>query len=226
MRAGHAETALMTQQRATTSQILRNEPQHAAANHIRPLIRDLPTENIAELAVRAQQLGDVIPLWYGEGDLVTPEFVREAAKQALDEGRTFYIPNMRGMPALSEALSAYQSALHGVPIGIERSTVTPGGMQALLLAFELIVDLGQNVVYVEPQWPNIRNLIHFGGAEPRPVPLQLIEGEWTLDMEAIRAACDARTRAVVLSTPSNPTGWVATRQDLEALLAFGRERGI
>ena len=143
----------MTNQNAASSHLLRNEPRDTAAKHIRPLISDLPTENIAELAVRAQQLGDVIPLWYGEGDLVTPEFVRDAAKQALDEGRTFYIPNMRGLPALSEALADYQSALHGVPIAIERSTVTPGGMQALLLAFELIVDLGQNVVYVDPQWP-------------------------------------------------------------------------
>jgi aspartate aminotransferase len=226
MRAGHAETASMAQQRATPSQILRNEPQDAAANHIRPLIRDLPTENIAELAVRAQQLGDVIPLWYGEGDLVTPAFVREAAKQALDEGRTFYIPTMRGLPALSEALSAYQSALHGVPIGIERSTVTPGGMQALLLAFELIVDLGQNVVYVEPQWPNIHNLIHLSGGEPRPVPLVVADGDWRLDLDRVKAACDARTRAIVFSTPANPTGWVASQEDLEALLAFGRERGI
>jgi aspartate/methionine/tyrosine aminotransferase len=206
--------------------LLMNEQPQPARKSIRPLIQDLSTENIADLAVRAQQLRDVIPLWYGEGDLVTPEFIREAAKLALNEGMTFYIPNMRGMPALSEALADYQTRLLGVLIGIERSTVTPGGMQALLMALSLIVDLGQNAVYVEPQWPNIRNLIHFAGAEPRPVPLQIVEGEWTLDMEAIRAACDARTRAIVLSTPSNPTGWVATRQDLEALLAFGRERGI
>src|SRR5215212_4515420 len=96
---------------------LRNDDREPAASGVRPLILDLPTENIAELAVRAQQLGDVIPLWYGEGDLVTPDFVREAAKEALDEGWTFYVPNMRGLPALSDALSAYQSSLHGVPIG-------------------------------------------------------------------------------------------------------------
>src|SRR5687768_8577735 len=105
------------------SPLLHNERAEPAVRRIRPQIQDLPTENIAELAVRAQQLGDVIPLWYGEGDLVTPDFVREAAKRALDEGMTFYIPNMRGMPALSEALSAYQSDLHGVVIGPEQSTV-------------------------------------------------------------------------------------------------------
>lgn len=206
--------------------LLRNEPRPPAARHIRPQVQDLPTENIAELAVRAQELGGVIPLWYGEGDLVTPAFVRDAAKQALDEGRTFYIPNMRGAPELATALAAYQSAQHGVPIEVDRSTVTPGGMQALLLALELIVDLGQNVVYVEPQWPNIPSLIHLCGGEPRPVPLDFVGGDWKLDLDRVKAACDARTRAIVFSTPANPTGWVASREDLRALLAFGRERGI
>jgi aspartate/methionine/tyrosine aminotransferase len=205
---------------------LRNEPAERAVNRIRPQVQGLPTENIAELAVRAQQLGGVIPLWYGEGDLVTPAFVREAAKRALDDGLTFYIPNMRGMPALSEALSAYQSDLHGLAISPERSTVAPGGMQALLLALELILDLGQNVVYVEPQWPNIHNLIHLCGGEPRPVPLAFVDGDWALDLDRIKAACDARTRAIVFSTPANPTGWVASREDLAALLDFSRQQGI
>lgn len=210
----------------SAASLLRNDDRDAAVLGARPLIRDLPTENIAELAVRAQQLGEVIPLWYGEGDLVTPDYVRDAAKAALDAGMTFYIPNMRGLPALSEALAAYQSKLHGVPLGAERSTVTPGGMQALLLAFSLIVDLGQNVVYLEPQWPNIHNLIHLSGGEPRPVPLALVDGEYRLDLDRVKAACDARTRAIVFSTPANPTGWVASREDLEALLAFARERGL
>jgi aspartate aminotransferase len=206
--------------------LLRNEFRDNAVRDTRRLVQDLPTENIAELAVRAQQLSGVIPLWYGEGDLVTPEFVRDAGKKALDEGMTFYIPNMRGAPALTKALSEYQSKLHGVPIAVERSTVTPGGMQALHLALSLIVDLGQNVVYLEPQWPNIHNLIHLSGGEPRPVPLAFVDGTWKLDIERVKDACDARTRAIVFSTPANPTGWVATRDDFEALLAFGRQQGI
>jgi len=62
----------------------------------RPLIRDLDIDNIADLATRASALPDVLTLWYGEGDLVTPAFVREAAKAALDAGQTFYVPDMRG----------------------------------------------------------------------------------------------------------------------------------
>jgi len=215
--------------RSMRPQLLRNAPDARdvpAASRVRALVQDLPTENIAELAVRARQLGDVIPLWYGEGDLVTPAFIRDAAKAALDEGLTFYVPDMRGAPALTEALAAYQTRLHGREIARDRSTVTPGGMQALALAFQLILDLGQNVVYLEPQWPNIANLIHLSGGEGRPVPLAFRDGDWRLDMDAVVRACDARTRAIVYSTPANPTGWTASREDLAALLAFGRERGI
>ena len=80
-----------------------------AFDGIRAQIRDLHTETIANLALRARELGDVIALWYGEGDVVTPAFIRDAAKAALDEGLTFYIPNMRGYGPLIEALSDYQT---------------------------------------------------------------------------------------------------------------------
>ena len=178
---------------------------------IRPQIMDLATENIAELAVRARSIPDVITLWYGEGDLVTPDFIREAAKRSLDAGHTFYVPDMRGLPALTEALSAYLTKLHGCDIPVERSTVTPGGMQAVFLALELLVDAGSNVVYLEPQWPNIRNAIHVAGGEPRPVALDYVDGSWRLDLGKLFAACDARTRAIMFSTPSNPLGWTASR---------------
>jgi aspartate aminotransferase len=209
-----------------TSPLLSNRPPRLARDAVRPQITDLPMENIAEMAVRAQQLGDVIPLWYGEGDVVTPAFIRDAAKAAFDAGMTFYIPNMRGYGPLSEGLAAYQSKLHGRDIGIERTTVTPGGMQSLAMAMELILDLGQNAVYIEPQWPNIRSMIHLVGAEPRPVSLDFVDNDWKLDLDKVFKACDARTRAIVFSTPANPTGWVASAEELQALLAFSRERGI
>jgi len=193
---------------------------------IRAQIRDLHTENIAALAVRARELGDVIALWYGEGDMVTPAFIRDAAKAALDQGLTFYIPDMRGHAPLTAALSDYQTRLHGRPVPVERTTVTPGGMQALFLALQLLVDTGTNVVYVAPQWPNIHNAIHVIGGEPRPFALDFRAGDWRLDLDRLFAACDARTRAVFLSTPGNPTGWTATGEEMQALLDFSRRTGI
>ena len=185
-----------------------------AFDGIRAQIRDLHTETIANLALRARELGDVIALWYGEGDMVTPAFIRDAAKAAFDEGLTFYIPNMRGHGPLNEALSEYQTRIHGQHIPIARTTVTPGGMQALYFALELLVDTGTNVVYIAPQWQNIHNAIHLIGGEPRPFALDF-DGDWRLDLDRLFATCDARTRAIFLSTPANPTGWTATREEMQ-----------
>ena len=196
-----------------------------AFDGIRAQVRDLHTETIANLALRARELGDVIALWYGEGDMVTPAFIRDAAKAAFDEGLTFYVPDMRGHRPLNEALSDYQTRMHGQHIPIARTTVTPGGMQALYFALELLVDTGTNVVYIAPQWQNIHNAIHLIGGEPRPFALDF-DGDWRLDLDRLFATCDARTRAIFLSTPANPTGWTASREELLALLEFSRRTGI
>lgn len=98
-------------------------PQAAGAmSGIRGAIRDMATENIADLALAASRIKDLIPLWYGEGDMVTPAFIRDAANDALQSGMTFYVPDMRGLPQLTAALSAYQTRLHGREIPVERST--------------------------------------------------------------------------------------------------------
>jgi aspartate aminotransferase len=206
--------------------MIRNTPGPSPESCIRPQIQDMVTDNIAVLADKARDMEGVIPLWFGEGDLVTPAFIRDAAKQALDDGRTFYVPNMRGAAKLTAALASYQTRLHGRAVGPDRTTVTPGGMQAVALALDLIVETGTNAVYLTPQWPNIQHAIHVAGGEPRACPLVLQRGRWTLDMDHLAARCDARTRAIVFSSPANPTGWTATSDELAALLAFGRQRGI
>lgn len=193
---------------------------------LRPQIQDLEIENIASLAHRARSLGGVIPLWYGESDLVTPPFVRDATKASLDAGQTFYVPDMRGTAELIEALSAYQTRLYGTEIGPDRTHVQPGGMQAMLVALSLVAEPGTNVVVIEPQWPNTRHVTHLVGAEARPVPLRFDGSDFRLDLDAVFARCDARTRAIAFSSPANPCGWTATREDLEALLAFSRRRGV
>ena len=198
----------------------------APLDGIRTAIRDMTVENIADLAMAAAKVPDLIPLWYGEGDLVTPPFIRAAAARALEAGMTFYVPDMRGLPALTAALSDYQTRLHDRPIGIARSTVTPGGMQAVVLALLLIAGPGDQVIYIEPQWPNIRSAIQMVGAGPVPFGLDYRAGEWRLDLARLIAACTPATRAIFLPTPSNPTGWVASEEEIRALLDFSRRTGI
>lgn len=197
-----------------------------AAASMRTLIKDLETDNIADLATKANALPDVIRLWYGEGDVVTPDFIKEAAGAALASGRTFYEPDMRGTRELREALSTYQSALHGTDIGENRSSVQPGGMQSLHIAMMLVCDPGQSVVIIEPQWPNIRHIVTLAGGKPVTVALDMDAHEPRLDLDRLFDACDETTAAICFSSPANPTGWTASHEELAAILAFARERGI
>ncbi|MEM8854531.1 MAG: pyridoxal phosphate-dependent aminotransferase [Pseudomonadota bacterium] len=193
---------------------------------LRTLIQDLETDNIADLATRADSLEGVLRLWYGEGDVVTPPFIRHAAAEALEAGRTFYVPDMRGAADLVAALSAYQTSLFGKQIGEDRATVQPGGMQALFMAMSMVCDPGRKVVYVEPQWPNIRHTIYLTGCQPQSVALDLTGARPRLDLDQLFDACDEETVAICFSTPANPIGWSASKEELEAILAFARERGI
>jgi aspartate/methionine/tyrosine aminotransferase len=193
---------------------------------IRRVIHDLPPSKIGEVAYTAFGDDSVIPLWFGEGDLVTPSFICEAATASLARGETFYTWK-RGIPPLREAIATYLSRLHGTAIGSDRVFVTSSGMNAIMLAVQTLVDPGDNFVIVGPVWPNIVTSVEALGGEARMVSLQPTpEGAWRLDLDRALAACDGRTRALFVNSPSNPTGWMMSRAEGEAILDFARRRGI
>jgi len=194
--------------------------------HVRDVIRDLPASRIAE--VSALGFGDpaVIPLWYGEGDLPTPAFIGDAATAALQAGHTFYTYKA-GLPELRGAIADYLTGLHGRSVGTKRILVTSSGMTALMLTAQALIDEGDNLVIVAPVWPNIAAAVTVMGGEPRLVSLERQPGGgWRLDPERLFAACDSRTRGIFVNSPSNPTGWILSAEEIAALLAFARERGM
>jgi aspartate/methionine/tyrosine aminotransferase len=95
-------------------------------------------------------------------------------------------------------------------------------------ALQCVVNTGDNVVIVAPMWPNIFNAVKTLGAQPRLVRLEedWAAGKWRFDLEKLFAACDARTKALFLASPGNPTGWRLTRDEQRAILDFSRARGI
>jgi aspartate aminotransferase len=193
---------------------------------VRDIIRELPVSRIAE--VSALGMGDpaVIPLWYGEGDLPTPAFVGAAATAALQAGHTFYTYKA-GLPALRGAIADYLTGLYGRPVGAERILVSSSGMTALMLTAQALIDEGENLVIVAPVWPNIAAAVTVMGGEPRLVSLDRQPGGgWHLDPERLFAACDSRTRGIFVNSPSNPTGWILSAEEIAALLDFARRRGL
>ena len=203
---------------------LLGKAQHLAAP-IRAAMTALEPQLIAEVSQLA--LGDpkVIPLWFGESDLVTPEFIRRAAAEALRAGQTFYT-HTRGIPSLRQALADYLSGLYRRPVATDRVSVTTAGMNAIMLVMQLVLEAGDNAVMVTPLWPNASAAVHIMGAEPREVTLERVEGRWRLDLDRLFAAADARTRLLFINSPSNPTGWMMSREKQKAVLEFCRRRNI
>jgi aspartate/methionine/tyrosine aminotransferase len=193
---------------------------------VRPAIESLAESLIRKVAENNIGRDDVIPLWFGEPDSATPDFIKEAAIQALHDDHVFYTQN-RGIPPLLDAISDYVSGLHDRPIGIDRLTVTGSGMNAIMLSSQALVDAGDNMVVIGPVWPNCVETIHVMGGEARVVPLSPAEdGGWRFDLDRVLDACDERTVGVFVNSPGNPTGWMMESDEQRALLEACRERGL
>jgi aspartate/methionine/tyrosine aminotransferase len=204
----------------------RYQPPGLAASLSGPIAGDLSETAISEVAMSVFGQPDIVPLWFGEGDLVTPDFVRDATAKGLQAGETFYTWQ-RGIPELRAALSAYTQRLYGIDCPADRISVTTGGMQAILLCCQLLLDPGDNIVIVSPIWPNITSAAKLVRAEPRYVALdRKPDGRWALDLQKLFDRVDERTRAIFVNSPGNPTGWTMTSEEQRAVLDFARRRGL
>lgn len=189
----------------------------------RATIDALPASRIREVANAGIGRDDVLAFWFGESDEVTPEAIRDAAARSLLRGETFYSHNL-GLPELREAIAGYMREWHG-SIGAQRVAVTSGGVSALMIAMELLAEPGDEVAAVVPVWPNLTAQPAILGARVRRVALHVNDGAWQLDVEALRAAVTPRTRVLLVNAPNNPTGWLLSRDDQQAILEHCRHTG-
>jgi len=192
---------------------------------LRAEILALQENGIVEVWKYGRGREGLIPLWAGEGDLPTPEFICEAAIQSLKAGETFYT-YQRGIPELREALARYHARLYGVRPDPERYFVTGSGMQAIVIAFSLTLAAGDEVIIPSPCWPNASAAAEVAGARPTFVPMQFAPEGYSLDFDRIADAISPRTRAIFLNSPANPSGYVASRAELEEVLALARRHGL
>ncbi|QCP49976.1 pyridoxal phosphate-dependent aminotransferase [Trinickia violacea] len=200
------------------------DPFRQGAPNARDAVRALRPSQIREVANAGFGVADVLPFWFGESDRVTPKFIRDAASEALAAGATFYTYNL-GIAPLREALAGYVSALHG-QTSPDQVAVTSAGVNALMLAAQLVVGAGDRVVAVTPLWPNLVEIPKILGASVQTVSLEYGPLGWTLDLERLLAALTPDTRLLMLNSPNNPTGWVMTRDEQQAVLEHCRRHGI
>jgi aspartate/methionine/tyrosine aminotransferase len=190
---------------------------------MRSTIENLQGSQIRLVVNAALGRSDVLRFWFGESDEVTPEPVRAAAAQSLASGETFYNQNL-GIPELREAISGYMSRLHG-PVPVDRIAVTSSGVSALMLAAQLLIDAGDEVVAVTPVWPNLTQQCVIMGARLRSLPLVPHNGQWGLNMNALLSAVTPKTKVLIINAPNNPTGWTLTKDEQLTILQHCRKTG-
>ncbi|NOX92115.1 MAG: pyridoxal phosphate-dependent aminotransferase [Gammaproteobacteria bacterium] len=188
---------------------------------------DIEPFHVMDLLARARALEatgrDIVHMEIGEPDFVTPAPIREAAKQALDAGKTHYTP-ATGLPALREAISDFYQTEYGVSVSPERIIVTPGASGALLLALGVLVNPGERVLMADPGYPCNRHFVRLLEAEAVGVPVGpgsdyqltpvLLEQHWTTD-----------TVAALLASPSNPVGTVVNADNLAGMYSVAARHG-
>ena len=178
----------------------------------------------AELA-RSPACADspMIFLNIGEPDFTAPPLVQQAAERALRDGRTQYT-DACGLPALRERISAWYAERFGLSIAPRRIVVTAGASAALQLACLALVDRDDEVLLPDPSYPCNRHFV--AAAEGVPVLLPAsAEARYQLTADGVRAAWSARTRGVLLASPSNPTGTSIDPQEMGHIVHTVRERG-
>ena len=196
---------------------------------IPPAARNAAPSGIVEVFDYGRNRQGLIPLWVGEGDQPPPAAVRAALEASLDRGETFYT-YQGGIPELREAIAAYMTRVYGAapdggPFRPQNFFATIGGMHAIEIATRLTLGAGDEAVIPSPAWPNFVGAIETLGARAVAVPLGR-EGRWSLDIERLAGAVTPATKAIFLNSPANPTGFIATREEIAATLALARRHGL
>jgi aspartate aminotransferase len=189
-------------------------------------VDNVPHSRIRELAEIAMSMQGVLRLYFGESNLPTPDFIKRAAAEALNDGYTFYTENA-GLPSLRRAIAGQYRDLHGVELDpATEIVVTASGVQALNVGIRAVLDPGDEVLVLTPAWPNGSSNVAMANAVVRQIPHPLQGDRYCIDFDALEAAVTPRTRLLLFTSPSNPLGWVATDEEQQRLLDFSRRHGL
>ena len=167
---------------------------------------------------------DVIVLTVGDPDFETPPAIVDEAERSMRRGRTRYGPTA-GEPPLREAIARHHERITGQPVGAENVVVFAGAQSALFASVLCLADVGDEVAVFEPRYVTYDGVIETPGAVRVDVPLAAPQG-FRFDPDALGRAVTPRTRAVLLNTPHNPTGIVASREELEAIGAIAKRHDL
>ncbi|MFB5675800.1 aminotransferase A [Paenibacillus terreus] len=187
-------------------------------------VKDIQISGIRKIANRAAGIPDVVSLTLGQPDFPTPRHIMEAAHRAIDEGRTAYTPNA-GLLELRDAAANYIASKYGLYYrGNDEVIITNGASQALDITLRTILSTGDEVILPGPIYPGYEPLIRLSGGIP--VLVDTRSSGFKLTAELLEPHLSAKTKAVILGYPSNPTGRVMTAAELQQIAELLQEREI
>ncbi len=167
---------------------------------------------------------DLADFGAGEPHFATPQHIKDAAIDAINKNFTRYT-NVAGIPEVRKAIVDRHAADFGSNYTAEECVFTTGGKLALFNAVQVLVDHGDEVILPAPYWVSFKDIIEYAGGVP--VYVESSESEnFRVTAGMIEAAITPRTKAIILNTPSNPSGAVMPREDLEAIVRLAHQRGI
>jgi aspartate aminotransferase len=166
----------------------------------------------------------VINLAAGEPDFDTPAFIKSAAIRAIEEGRTKYTPTV-GIPELRQAVAHLLTRYRQLDCTPDEIVITCGAKQALYNVLQVLVQEGDEVLIPSPYWVSYPEMVRLAGATPVKLQLDPKEG-FRLRARDVEAACTSRTRCLILNSPSNPTGVVLGKEDLEEIARVVEDRNL
>jgi len=188
----------------------------------------LGTETAFETLAKAKELErqgkSIVHLEIGEPDFDTPEHIRDAAKQALDDGFTHYGASA-GQIELREAIAKHQTERQGYDVSADSVIVTPGGKPVMFFTIMALVEQGVEVIYPNPGFPIYESMINYMGGIA--VPMQLNEESgYNADIDNLRSLITPRTKLIIVNSPNNPCGSVIPALDLEKIAEMAVENDL
>ncbi|MGC8658672.1 MAG: pyridoxal phosphate-dependent aminotransferase [Desulfomonilaceae bacterium] len=176
--------------------------------------------DVLEEGLRMAKVGkDVIHLEVGEPDFNTPPNIVEAGIEALRKGKTHYTSST-GIPELRHAISASYKRNYGVDVNPDNVIITSGSSPAIFLTLASLLDLGDEVIIADPHYACYPNFVTFLGAVPVFVPVYP-EDKFELNPDEVKRAVSARTKAIIINSPSNPTGTLIKPENMQKLAGLG-----
>ncbi len=187
-------------------------------------LKKVKPSGIRKLFDLAQNRKDVISFGIGEPDFITPAHVREAAKQAIDDGYTHYTPNA-GFYDLRKVLAEKLTEVNKIPVKVEQVIVTAGGTQALFSAFYILLNPGVEIIVPDPGFLVYGSQVILAGGNPVYLPIRE-KNAFQIDPDELKSLITSKTRAILINSPSNPTGMVIKDDVLKEIAKIAIEHNM